>query len=151
MRFVLETDKTPKQCVKAIQERFEQTPTKTRPEIKGTADKDTGRFSMSLETTVFGRFKRRTRLRGQAVKRGGGGSRISGFVPHGLDRRQLRLVAAFVVVLALFMYLRGQLIYGIMILLAGGALAVPLWGDHQNHDVLLYELEKATGAKPPKN
>ncbi len=151
MRFALETDKTPKQCVKAIQERFEQNPTKTRPELKGFADKDSGRFSMSMETTVFGRFKRRTRLRGQAVKRGGGVTSISGFVPHGMDRTQLRIIAAFVVVLVLFMYLRGQLIYGIMILLAGGALAIPLWGDHLNHDHLLYELEKATGAKPPKN
>jgi hypothetical protein len=150
VRFALETDKTPKQCIKALQDRIGKSETKSRPNLTGSTDKDSGRFTLELETKVIGPFKRRTRLRGVAT-RTSGTTTLRGFVPNGMARNQLLLVGFFVLALAIFMFVRGQLIYAIMIVLAGAAMAIPLIGDNENYDELLYELEKATKAKPAKD
>ncbi len=150
MRFVLITDKTPKQCIKALNDRIAKPATKTRTALQGWADKDTGRFRLSIETTVYSRFKRRTRLTGK-VEKISGQTTIRGFVPSGFTQDKIIILAVFVAILSLFMFLSGQLIYAILIAIAGAALTIPLKGDDENHDLLLYELEKATKAKPAKD
>ncbi|MEL6152157.1 MAG: hypothetical protein AAFR56_21175 [Chloroflexota bacterium] len=146
MRFVLFTDKTPSQCMKALHERMDASPTKSRPELNGWIEKS-GSFSISLRRQVFGKLSRTTKLRGTA-DRESGVTVIRGSVPEGVNRRWLTIIALCVAALSAYMFLSGELMIATMIVLAGFIMLVPLWGDHRNHDVLLYELEKALKAKP---
>jgi hypothetical protein len=146
VRFVLITDKTVNQCMKALTERMQQSETKSRPAIDGWVEKG-GRFSISVSQPVIGKVGRRTKLRATA-SRESGTTVIRGFVPNGIDRGPLILVGVFVALLAGYMFVQGQLLYAIIIAVAGGGTMIPLWGDHQNHDRLLYELERTLKAKP---
>ena len=146
MRFVLMTDKTPNQCMRALHERLQAGGTKSRPDLDGWIEKN-GHFSISVSTPVFGKFTRSTRLRATA-ERESGVTVIRGFVPDGVSREWLGVIGVGIVGMTLYMLASGQLIPALLILLAGGALVIPLWGDHLNHDVLLYELEKTLKAKP---
>lgn len=146
MRFVLFTEKTPSQCMKALQERLQAKATKSRPALDGWVNKS-GKFSISMSSTVWGRFTRKTRLRAEA-SRESGITVIRGFVPNGASRETLFIIGGAVGALAVLMFARGNLVYAILAVIAGGALIVPLRGDYRNHDVLLYELEKTLKAKP---
>ncbi|MEM6281563.1 MAG: hypothetical protein AAF787_05170 [Chloroflexota bacterium] len=146
MRFVLFTDKSPSQCMKALHERLHASATKSRPELDGWTEKS-GTFSISLRRQVFGKLSRTTKLRGTA-DRENGVTVIRGTVPEGVNRQWLMIIALVVVALSAYMFLSGELMLAIMIVMAGLVMLVPLWGDHINHDVLLYELERALKAKP---
>lgn len=146
MRFVLFTEKTPSQCVKALNERLQATATKSRPRLKGQVEKS-GKFSMALSTPVLGKFQRTTRLSG-STSRESGVTVIRGFVPDGASSAWLIVIGIAVFLLATYMFAKGDLIFAIMIIGGGGALVIPLLGDHRNHDILLYELEKTLKAKP---
>jgi hypothetical protein len=132
--------------MKALHERMDASATKTRPELNGWIEKS-GTFSLSLSRSVFGKLKRTTKLRGTA-DRESGVTVIRGSVPEGVTKEWLSIIGLCIVALAVYMFFNGQLMVSIMILLAGVFMLVPLWGDHRNHDVLLYELEKALKAKP---
>lgn len=146
LRFVLFTEKTTHQCMKALHERLQATATKSRPELDGWIEKN-GRFSISMTTPVLGKFSRRTRLRGVA-EREKGVTVIRGFVPNGLSNGGLAVLATVLAVLAFYFLLTGELMLGLLVILAGTAMLIPLWGDYRNHDVLLYELERTLKAKP---
>lgn len=146
MRFVLFTEKTTNQCMKALHERLQANATKTRPELDGWIEKS-GRFSISMSTQVLGKLSRRTRLRGTA-EREKGVTVIRGFVPNGMSGRWLAVIGGCVALLAGYFLLVGELVLSILVFLFGMAMLIPLWGDHRNHDVLLYELEKTLKAKP---
>lgn len=146
MRFVLFTDKTTHQCMKALHERMQATETKSRPALDGWIEKS-GSFSISLQRRVMGKFTRRTRLRGTA-ERESGTTVIRGFVPEGVSKEWLTVIGIAVAALAGYMFFNGQLVFAIIILVGGAAMMMSLWGDHRNHDVLLYELEKTLKAKP---
>lgn len=151
MRFVLFSEMTMRQCMKALNDRIQANGTKTRPELDGWVEKS-GRFSLALETPVFGRFRRKTRLRATA-ERENGLTVIRGFVPNGTSRAGLAIILVALLAVAVFMFARGEAIIAIAILFAGGGVSIPLIGDYHNHDVLLAELEKTLKAKytPPKN
>ncbi len=146
MHFVLFTNKTTNQCMKALHERMQAPETKTRPALDGWIEKS-GSFSLSISRRVIGKFKRKTRLRGTA-DRENGVTVIRGFVPEGVNKTWLTVIGVVVGALAAFMFLSGQLVFAIVAVLGGGAIMISLWGDHRNHDLLLYELEKTLKAKP---
>ena len=146
MRFVLFTEKTKSQCMKALHERLQASETKSRPELNGWIEKS-GSFSLELSRPVFGKFQRTTRLRG-TTERESGMTVIRGFVPNGLSREWLIIIGVMIVFTSLYMFAQGNLLFALLIAFGGGGVTVPLWGDYRNHDVLLYELEKTLKAKP---
>lgn len=143
MNFVLFTEKSVNECMKDLHERLQA---KSRYNLDGWFEKN-GRFSISVTTNVIGRFPRQTRLTATAAKEDGI-TVIRGFVPHGLPRERVLLVLGTVFALAVYMFLQGQVIIALGVLVGGGFLGVPLWGDYRNHDVLLAELEKTLKARP---
>ncbi len=146
MQFILFTEKTTNQCMKALHERIQATETKSRPALEGWIEKN-GSFSIALSRRVIGKFRRTTRLRGSA-ERDKGVTIIRGFVPNGVSRNWLLIIGAAVAALTIFMVTQGQLLSGIVIVIAGLLIIASLWGDYRNHDILLYELEKTLKAKP---
>lgn len=150
MRFELYSDKTLPQCIAALQERMQVKGTPSRPAISGWTEKD-GRFSLASSSPVVGNFNRMTRLRGK-IEKDKGFTRITGFVPDGLDRRTQIILFGVTVAVCGLMVLSGLLFLGIVIALAALAFYVPLMGDYTNSDYLMKELKKTLGTKssPPK-
>lgn len=150
MRVELYTDKTVPQCMAALQERMQVKGTPSRPAIEGWTTKE-GRFSITTSSPVIGNFKRTTKLRAKAEK-DKGFTKITGFVPDGLDRRTQIILFGVTVVVCVLVALIGLLFLGIVIALAALAFYVPLMGDYNNSDYLMKELKKTLNAKtsPPK-
>ncbi len=148
MRFVLFTEKTPAQCLRALHDRMQAKETKRRPALGGWIEKS-GRFSLSLSSPVLGKFQRTTRLRGRA-KRDKGTTIIRGSVPNGASRSWLSFIAAGISGVALYFFSLGQLMLALLVAVIGSAILLALYGDYRNHDVLLHELEKTLKAKPEK-
>lgn len=147
MRFVLMTDRTVNQCMKALHERMQIKGTKARPTLDGWIEKN-GQFMISVTSPVFGKFTRTTRLHATAAREDGT-TVIRGYVPNGVPKNRLIAVGIGLGLLALYMFAQGNLMAALLVLLLGGAMLIPLWGDYRNHDVLLYELEKTLKAAPP--
>ncbi len=151
MHFVMYTDKSVAQAMRAINERLHAPGTKARPQLDGWVEKN-GRFAIGVTTPVHGRFPRKTFLHGQA-EREGGVTIIRGNVSGGLPRDKQMLVIGMLVALAL-----GLLVYGgnaiaaIFALAAAAVVTIPLQGDYDNSEYLLTELRKALKARltPPK-
>ena len=150
LRFLMYTDKTVAQSMRAINERLHVPGTKTRPQIDGWVDKN-GQFAISVTTTVRWRFKRKTVMHARA-ERDSGFTVIRGTVPSGLSRN--RQIAVFVILLmiGLVAFSQGSAIMALVVVLAGAGLSIPLQGDYDNSEILLTELQKALRAKftPPK-
>lgn len=146
MKFVLFTDKTTSQCMRALHDRIQAKQTKTRPELDGWIEKS-GRFSLSLSSPVLGKLKRTTRLRASA-QRDRGQTIIRGFVPTGASSHWLGLILMAVIGGALYFVTTGELVLGLVVAVVGTAILLSLYGDYRNHDVLLHELEKTLKAKP---
>jgi hypothetical protein len=144
------TDKTVAQAMKAINERLHAPGTKSRPQMDGYVEKN-GRFAMAVTTRVFGRFRRKTFLRGQA-ERDSGATIIRGNVPGGLSRNRQIVVVIMLAVVALVIFAQGNAILAIVVGLSGAALTIPFQGDFDNSELLLTELQRALQAKftPPK-
>ena len=151
MRFVMYTDMTVAQSMRAINDRLHVSGTRTRPQMDGYVEKS-GRFAMAVTTTVRWRFKRKTFLHGQA-ERDTGLTVIRGNVPGGLSRNKQALVLGMMIVIGLALgFTQGNAILAIVPVLAGAAFSIPLQGDFDNSEILLSELQKALKAKfrPPK-
>ncbi len=146
MQFVLFTDKTVNQCMRALNERMQAKPTSSRPEIDGWVEKS-GRFSLAMTSPVLGKFRRRTRLRATA-ERENGTTIIRGFVPNGVSQRGLHVIFGVLELIAASLISRGNTVMAAFLVVVGVGLCVPLIGDYRNHDILLYELEKTLKAKP---
>jgi hypothetical protein len=150
LRFVLYTDKTVAQCLAAVNERLQQPPTKSRPELDGWVEKK-GRFAISIHSPVVAAFKRRTTLEA-VLEREAGFTVIRGSVPDGAPPAGQIIVLVALLLLAAFFALQGQAVLAIFVGLAGPAAYIFLRGDYENGDRLLLEVERALKAtpKPPK-
>lgn len=151
MRFVMYTDKTVAQSMRAINERLHATGTKSRPQIDGWVDKN-GSFAMSVTTPVRWKFRRKTALQARA-RRDGGVTVIQGNVPGGLSRDKQMIVIGIMIITGLVLGItQSNVLMTIVLVLAGAALSIPFEGDYQNSEVLLTELQRALSAKftPPR-
>lgn len=151
MRFVMYTDKTVAQAMKAINERLHASGTKTRPQFDGWIEKS-GQFALGVTTTVRWRFRRKTWLNARA-ERDSGYTIIQGNVPSGLSRQKQTAVLGIMIVIGLILgFTQGSAILAIVAVLAGAAFSIPMQGDFDNSEILLRELQKALQAKftPPK-
>lgn len=145
MRFVMYTEKTVPQAMRAINERLHAPGTKSRPQLDGWVEKS-GNFAIGVTTVVYGRFRRRTILRGRA-EREGGITIVQGTVPGGLDRNHQRIILGIMILIGLLTLSQGNAILAIISVLAGAALSIPLQGDYDNSEILLTELQRALKAR----
>lgn len=145
MRFVLYTDKSVAQCLSALKERIQ-----AKRGMEGNVDKG-GEFSMAISSKVLRRFTRTTRLRGK-MERENNLTVVRGFVPHGVSLRELVMILGAMLVVAFIVLSRGNFLLALAALAAGGAMVIPLVGDHRNSEVLFRELKNVLKAKetPPK-
>lgn len=150
MRFIMYTDKSVAQTMRAINERLHVSGTKSRPQVDGWVEKS-GRFAIAVTTSVHGRFRRKTMLHGQA-ERDGSFTVIKGNVAGGLPRNKQIWVLGIMAVISLLALAQGSAIVAIVALLAGAAMTIPLQGDYDNSEYLLTELQRTLRAKftPPK-
>lgn len=149
MRFVMYTEKTVPQAMRAINDRLQTAGTKSR-KFDGWVEKS-GRFTFSVTTPVHGRFKRKTVMRGQA-EREGGITVVRGDVPGGLSRNRQMIVFAAMIMIALLLLGQGNALVAIAVLICTAALSIPLQGDFDNSELLLTELQRTLKARftPPK-
>jgi hypothetical protein len=145
------TDSSVAQAMKAINDRLHVPGTKSRPQIDGWVEKN-GSFAMSVNTSVYRRFHRKTFLRAKA-ERQGGTTVVTGTVPGGLPRNRQIIIFVMMVILGLALLSQGNAILAFVAIAAGAALAIPLQGDYHNSEILLTELQKALKARfaPPRN
>ncbi len=150
MQFLMYTDKTVAQAMKAVNDRLHATGTRSRPQLDGWVEKN-GKFALAVTTKVFGRFRRKTYLRGQA-QRDSGTTIIRGNVPSGLPRNRQIIVLVMLVIVALVIFAQGNAILAIVVMFSGAALTIPFQGDFDNSEILLTELQRTLQAKltPPK-
>lgn len=149
MRYVMYTEKSVPQAMNALNERLHAPGSKSRPQLDGWVDKS-GRFSIGVTSSVFGRLTRKTYLQGKA-ERLGGITLIQGSVPGGVSKTGLAVIFGALLLLAALAYSQGNAILAGVAVLAGIALYIPLAGDYQNCETLLAELQKAVNARftPP--
>ncbi len=150
MRFVMYTDKSVAQTMKALNDRLHASGTKSRPQFDGWVEKN-GRFAIGVTTRVFGRFPRKTTLRGRA-QREGSTTIVRGSVSGGLPRSRQGIVFAMVVLIALVTFSQGAAIPALIIVAAGAALVIPFQGDYDNSEILLTEVQRVLKARfaPPR-
>ena len=150
MQFIMYTDKSVAQAMRAINDRLHAPGTKSRPQLDGWVEKN-GKFALAVTSKVFGRFRRKTYLRGQA-ERDSGTTTIRGSVPSGLPRNRQIFVLVMLAIIALIVFAQGNAILALVVMFSGAALTIPFQGDFDNSEVLLTELQRALQAKftPPK-
>lgn len=142
MRFTLYTDKTVADCIKSLAERLQA----TRSPYDGWVEKK-GRFSLTLESRVFGPFKRRTRMDGEVVRESGQ-TIIRGQVAEGAPPAgQLLILFSLLIVGAILLSI-GQLALAIVCAVGGLIGYVFARGDWENSDRLLVEIERTMKATP---
>lgn len=149
LHFVMYTEKSVAQTMRAINDRIQTAGNKNR-KYDGWVEKS-GRFAFAVTTTVHGRFKRKTVMRGQA-EREGGITVVRGDVPGGLSRNQQLIVFAALILVALMLLSQGSGLVAITVLICAAALSIPLQGDFDNSELLLTELQRTLKARftPPK-
>ncbi|MBZ0303916.1 MAG: hypothetical protein K8J31_29530 [Anaerolineae bacterium] len=145
MRFIMYSENSIAQAMRAINERLHAPGTKSRPQIDGWVEKN-GNFAMTVTTTVYGPFRRRTTLRGRA-ERDGGNTVIRGSVPGGLSRNKQLTILGIMIVLGLLALSQGNAILMVVSILAGAALSIPMQGDFNNSELLLTELQRTLKAR----
>jgi hypothetical protein len=145
VNFVYYSEKTPSQCMIALNERLQTKNAK----LEGWVEKS-GRFSISVTTPVLRRFSRTTRMQGSVVKENGV-TVIRGFVPDGVEARQRAIIFGTLVLVGVLLILGGSTLPGILALLAPLPLNIPLEGDFNNYQILIAELQRTLKAKaaPP--
>lgn len=146
MHFTLYTDKTVAQCLTAINERMHVKESSTRPALDGWVEKS-GAFSISIATPVFGRFMRKTALRGK-IERENGVTVIEGSVPGGVSRNGQIVVFVALVLVVLTIIGGGNLLLGLLPLVLIPIFYIAMQGDYLNSTALLDEVQKALKAKP---
>lgn len=151
MRFVLYSDKTVSQCLTALNERLQAPAAANRPALSGWIEKS-GRFSIGLKTIVLGTFTRTTHLDG-TIERENGSTVIRGSVPDGVAPTGQMIILLAMIAVGLLIMVQGKALLGIIAMIIGTAIYIPIRGDYENSDRLLMEVEKTLKAdpKPPKN
>lgn len=148
MRFTLYTNKTIKECVGALNERFKEKETKARPAVSGEVDSE-GNFVWLTRRTVWG-ITRQTRMKGH-LKRENNSTVIYGFVHEGIAPKQIYVVIGGGLLIAALFFFSGQGLSGILL----GIISVLVYpyfvGDYHNSQYLLKELKKTLNGKdkPP--
>ncbi|MCA9906373.1 MAG: hypothetical protein KC547_21100 [Anaerolineae bacterium] len=148
MRVVFFTDKTVSQCMTALHERLQARGTRS---LEGWVEKN-GNFELSIATPVIGKVTRRTYLRGKA-ERESGVTQVKVDVSSGADRRGQIIIFIACTLVAAALLANGALAFALLALAAGGALYIPLAGDHKNSPLLISEVQrtlKATTKQPKK-
>lgn len=150
MRFTWYTEKTVTECIRAINERSGLKATANRPSLEAQAEKG-GNFTLAASSKVFGRFLRTTYLSG-TLTREGGVTIVKGMVSQGMSKENQWMMMGVLAIIGLLLLFNGDLILGILAVILGAALYIPLRGDHENSEFLLKELRLALKAKdtPPK-
>ncbi len=147
MRAVYYTEKTVAQCMSALTERLN---TKGGRRLEGWVEKS-GHFELSIATPIVGKLSRRTYLRGKA-ERDGGITKLSLHVSSGADRRGQLIIFFACALVAITLFAAGQIVFGLLIVVCGAALYIPLAGDQRNSPILINEVQRTlkASAKPPK-
>jgi hypothetical protein len=147
---VLYTEKSVSQCMTALNARMQARPSGSRLALDGWVEKN-GRFSLSTSCRVARRFRRRTHLRGTAV-RDEGYTVIRGYVPDGVSREGQAVIFGALLLVGAVLAASGNLLPAVIAVFATGALYIPLTGDRINSTILMSEVQRALGAKatPPK-
>lgn len=150
MRFVMYTDKSVPQAMKAINDRLHAAGTRSRPQLDGWVEKN-GRFAMAVTSQLRWRFSRKTYLHGRAYREGGI-TLIEGSVPGGASRESQAVIFGALLLVAALVFFQGYALFALVTVVAGAALFIPLRGDYQNSEILLSELQKTLNARltPPK-
>lgn len=150
MRFVWYTEKTVAESIRAINERSGLKATANRPSLETRTEKG-GKFTLVASSKVFGRFLRTTYLNG-TLEREGGVTVVRGTVTRGVSQDNQWIVIGAVVIVGLLLLFNGDLMFGILAVILGAALYIPLRGDYENSEFLLKELRSILKAKetPPK-
>jgi hypothetical protein len=151
LRFTLYTDKSVRQCLSAINDRMQEKETKSRPAMDGWIEKS-GEFAITTTCPVAFKFARTTKLRAHA-KRENGITIVQGVVPNGASRQQQTVIFGVLGLVALVVIANGDAMLGLMALLLGFALYIPLTGDYHNSEILYKDLKRILKAKetPPKS
>lgn len=149
MRFKLYTTKNVKQCTTAINDRLKQAEQKARDSLHGYTDKG-GTFTLAQSSKVAKFYTRTTRLNGK-IEREGSVTVISGTVSEGVPPGRARLVMGALALAGFVIMLNGQAMLGILAIILGLAMYIPLVGDHDNSAGLLKEVKRTLEAKdrPP--
>jgi hypothetical protein len=146
LRFTYYTDKTVSQCMMALNERLHGT---GRSGLEGWVEKG-GNFSLSVSSTVAGRFNRTTRLQAKA-ERESGITTIKGYVSDGVAPRERVIIYGALILVGLLLMTAGALLPAVIAIGAAPLLHIPLTGDYKNSRVLLSEVHRTLKAKdtPP--
>jgi len=151
VKFTLYSEKTPAQCISALNERLQGRGGKYN--LNGWTEKG-GKFALSLETPIFSpplpRVRRRTELRG-IVEKEGGVTVIRGIVPDGVTPVGRVWVYGALFIAGIFIVLAKQLLVALMLIPLGVALYIPMKGDYVNCELLLNEVQRILKARytPP--
>jgi hypothetical protein len=144
MRFILYSDKSVSECIKALNERVQG-----GGKFQGQVDKAKSQFSLTTSTKVLKRFARSTRL-SATITREEGVTVIQGYVSEGMELGRWLLIFAVIMAAAVIFYVAGNAILGIMAALFGLWSYIPLTGDSDNSDTLLREVRRLLDAKETK-
>ncbi len=146
LRFVLYTQKTPAQCMSAINERLQLPPSKSRPDLSGWVEKG-GRFTLSVTARVIGPLGRTTRLTGTA-EREAGATVIKGYVPDGVSPQWQRILLLVLIAAVALLLVSGNLVLSVVALVFGSLSYIFMMGDYKNSEYLLIEIERLLKATP---
>lgn len=147
MRFVLYTEKSVAQCMSAINDRLHA---RSKGGYDGWVEKS-GSFSIEVDNPVFGKFRRRTRLRARA-EREGGVTIIRGGVPGGANAQERLMVTVAIVIIGILLGLAYNMAFMVLILPLIPVVLFALKGDYDNAQQLVREVQRTLSAKttPPK-
>ena len=150
MRFVLYTEKTPAQALSALNARLQARESASRAGLDGWIEKSGG-FALSVSSPVVGRFSRRTVMQGK-IERENGVTLVRGDVASGVERQGQIIVFVALALLALILFLSGNVAPALLIIPLGAYLYIPMNGDLHNSTVLMNELQRTLKARqtPPK-
>lgn len=149
MRATYYSEKTVAQCMSALNERLQQKGTASRPGMEGWVEKN-GSFALGITTKVANRFPRTTRLQGKA-ERLGGVTVVKISVADGVTPRERVVILGALALVGVFLAITGNLLPGLVAVVVGVALNIPLAGDHQNSQILIADVQRTLKAKetPP--
>lgn len=148
MNFELYSTRTIKQINSEVGARFQEKATKARPEIDGFVEKG-GAFHLTTSAIVMG-IRRTTRLRA-VMERSKDVTLIQGYVSDGVQPEKVYIVMGALGFIGLTLILKGQAVFGVIVMAIAIAAYIPLVGDYNNSQYLMRELKRLTGAreKPP--
>ena len=147
MRFVLYTEKTVAQCMSAINDRLHA---KTKGGYEGWVEKN-GSFSIEVDNPVFGKFRRRTRLRARA-ERESGVTIIRGGVAGGASPQERLMILIAIGLIGILLGLAYNLAFLVVMIPVMPIVLFALKGDYDNAQILVREVQRTLSAKttPPK-